>query len=165
MTHNNLLDYFKNLVTLNADLKSFYRLDITEIQGAMRNGIEYPALAIESHEIAFTGSTANNSLKDVSFAFTILHKPEQQSFDQENNALNLCEEIGTEILKRLRYDAVTPNSPLYQAFELSTITGHKVGPIYVDQLFGYRFEIPLKPKKIDMKITPDKWSDIDQPCP
>lgn len=165
LTHKVITDYMQDLENKNTSTKSFFRFNIMEIQGAIRGNIIYPAMAMESPEGNFSDSSVNNSLDKKIFAFSILDKPEKGNFDDENDKLDQCEIIGKQFLSRMRYDSFLPSSPIYNCFNLSDVEYHKVGPIYTDRLFGYRFEIHLDDKKTNMQINPSEWTDLDSPCP
>lgn len=166
MSHNQLVNYMSNLATQNIATKDFFRFNIAEIQGALKSGITFPCLAMESHEGNFEGSTPNNSIEQKIFAFSILDKPTSpNNFDSENEVLDNCELIGKQFLARMRYDARNPASILYNAFDVVNVNYHKVGPLYMDKLFGYRFEVALKPATINLKPDHNHWSDITDSCP
>lgn len=166
LTHIALVNYIKNLVDQHATMpeNAFYRMDVNEIQGNMRTGINYPCLAMESHEANFDGSTANNSLENKTFAFSILKKPEYGNFDEQNQFLDDCEILGKQFLARMRYDAATEGNLMFNLFDAALVTYHKVGPLYTDALYGYRFEIPLKPEKTSLKVNAAHWDDLDLVC-
>ena len=92
-------------------------------------------------------------------------KPKKGDFDDENIKLDNCELIGKQFLKRMRLDSLTNGSAIYRAFDLEKVSYHKVGPLYTDHLYGYRFEVPLNAIKVNMQPDPDNWSDIDTICP
>ncbi len=163
ITHNDLVSYLETLCIQYKDTLDFYRMDITEIQGKMRSGIEYPCMAMESHEIDFSGSKPFNSIINKTFAFSILHHPEKKNYDQQNDYLDRCEKIGLDIISRIRYDEKKANHFLNKTLEYDSIRAGKVGPIYSDHLYGYRFEITLKLKS-NLKIDPNHWKDIDTVC-
>ena len=164
LSHNDIVAYMSNLTTQNLNTNDFFRMNIAEIQGAINSKIQYPCLALESHEGNFDGSSPNNTLEQKTFAFSILDKPAKRTFDAENTSLDLAETIGQQFLARMRYDNADATSQLYQAFNINRVSYHKVGPIYADGLFGYRFEIPLNPTKSNLKPIADNWSDLNTIC-
>lgn len=164
-SHNQIVAYLQNLATNNIHVNDFFRFNLNEIQGAMRKGISFPCLAIESHDGNFEGSTHNNSIEQKRFAFSILDKPKRGDFDDENTKLDACEIIGKEFLKRMRLDSLTDGSTIYKAFNIENVSYHKVGPLYNEHLYGYRFEVPLNAIKVNMQPNADNWSDINSICP
>lgn len=121
-------------------------------------------MAMESHEGNFEGSSSHNSIESKSFAFSIMSKTQAGDYDGQNSVLDQAEIIGKQVLARIRLDATDPTHILYKLFDIARVSFHKIGPIYVDQLYGYRFEIPLKPNKVLAKVSPDDWTDIDEVC-
>ena len=166
ISHQTIIGYLQNLVDQHTDIRieDFYRMDISEILGAMKTSIQYPCFALESHEGNFDSSSAMNSLENKIFAFSILKKPEYGNFEDQNTALDDCELIGKQFLARMRYDSAQETSLLHKLFSLGNVNYHKVGPLYTDHLYGYRFEISLLPDKTSMKVTPENWTDIDEVC-
>ena len=166
VTHNTIVNYFSNLVAQSTliDSRNFFRFDISEIEGAMRTNITYPCFALESHEGNFSGSSHNNSLDNKVLAFSILGRPKQGDFTEQNNVLDQAETIGKKFISRLRLDSTDASNPMYKQIEVQNISYHKVGPIYIDMLYGYRFEITLKSNKLDLKVLPEDWEDINSVC-
>lgn len=166
ITHAALINYIRNLVdqSVDIDVANFFRMDISEVQGAMRTGVSYPAFAYESHEGNFEGSKSNNTVDNKTFAFTILKKPQLGNFDQQNEYLDDCEIIGKKFLARMRYDSAIVGNVIHNLFEAHTVNYHKVGPLYIDQCYGYRFEIALKPDKSSLKVNAADWNDLDMVC-
>lgn len=165
ISHQDILDYMQAAVAASADIATdnFFRMDITEIQGQMRQGITGKAVVLESHEISYEGSSPSNSLVTKSFAFSVIAPTTTGNYDQQNTALDECEVIGTKFLQRMRYHSNDATSVLYKLFDVSNVRAHKVGPVFLNW-YGYRFEIDLKPQKIDLKVKPADWSDIDDVC-
>jgi len=165
ITHKKLIDYMQDLHEKNVNTKSFFRFNISEIQGSIRSKVNYPCIALESPEGDFQGSGVFNSLENKQFAFSILDKPIQGDYSDEDNKLDSCELIGKQFLARIRNDSRTEGSEMFNLFDINDVQYHKVGPIFTDRLFGYRFEIKLSNNKINMQINPDNWTDLDSTCP
>lgn len=165
ISHATIVNYIKESVEASADIdaSNFFRVDLTEIQGAMRTGISSPCLLLESHEGNFENSKPNNSIESKTFAFSILKNPTQGNFDEQNQFLDDCEIIGKKFLARMRYHSTDNSSVLYNMFDLSLCNYHKVGPIFLSW-YGYRFEVTLKPKKVDLKVNSEDFSDIQSAC-
>lgn len=164
-THANLVDYFKNL---NAQLndfpeESFFRQDLEEIFGAFRSGINFPCMALESAELDAPDSTEQNTVIGRMFAFVVYMNPKRGNFDQQKEYIDKCEKIGKKILARMRYDANIPGNLLYRKFKVNTIKAVKVGPVYTEQLHGYRF-VGMISGNESLKVDPADWKDIDTVC-
>jgi hypothetical protein len=165
-THKPLIDYFESL---NANLKdfpekSFFRQDLNEIMGAIRSGINFPAMAVESPDGDGEGSIEQNSVIGRMFAFTVYMNPEEENFQQQNEMLDLCERIGKKVLARMRYDARVPGHLLHNKFKVSTVKWIKVGPVFTDLLYGYRFTGMIEGSE-PLTLDVEDWDDITAPCP
>lgn len=165
-THKPTLEYFQGLNEKLIDFpdKSFYRMDVEEVFGALRSGINFPAMAVESPEGDTEESQISNTVIGRMFAFTILENPQNNNFDDQNEKLDVCERIGLKIIARMRYDNADPSSFLYRRLQVESIKFHKVGPLYTENLYGYRFTGTLKDNE-SLTVDPDDWSDINSPCP
>ena len=93
ITHKLIADYMEQLHTANIHTQSFFRFNISEIQGRIRSNITYPSMALESPEGDFSGSSLNNSINNKAFAFSILQKPIQGNYIDEDIKLDECERI------------------------------------------------------------------------
>lgn len=165
MTHKEIIDYLEQL---NLNLKdfaenSFFRMDLTEIEGAIRTGITYPCMAVESPDIDFSGSTVNSSVIGKIFAFTVFMNPEIDNEEEKDLMIDLCERSGLKILARMRHDARIPGHPLYNKFLMENCDGIKVGPAFTELLHGYRFTGIIKGNE-SLKVDAADWEDIDLTC-
>ena len=166
MNHDHIVDYFESLNSKLADFpeKSFFRMDLTEIQGAFRSGINFPAMSVESPQLDMSKSNVSNSVLGHDFAFTIWKKPKTGDFGGQNTDLGDCERIGLKILARMRYDARVPDHLIYNSFEARSVSAIKVGPLFTENLYGYRFIGTFSNNK-PLIINPADWNDLDSPCP
>lgn len=164
-THKPIIDYFENI---NLKLKdfgenSFFRMDLTEIQGKIRSGINFPALAVESPDGDAEKSIDQNSVISRMFAFTVYMNPEKENYNEQNEMVDLCEIIGKKILARMRYDARIPEHLLFNKFKVSSAKWIKVGPIFTEGLYGYRFTGIIEGNE-PLKVDPEDWDDINSTC-
>lgn len=164
-THKPILDYFQSLNEKLVDFpeKSYFRMDLEEIMGSFRSRINFPAMAVESPDGDAEGSTVSNSVLGRLFAFTIYQNPEKGNFAEQNQMIDQCERIGLKIIARMRYDAFDPEHLLYNHFLVSSVKWTKVGPIFNEELFGYRFTGIISGSE-SLKVDPADWSDVDSVC-
>ena len=157
--HATIINYFAELNAKLKDFpeKSFFRMDLMEITGAFRSGINFPAMTVESPDIEADGSI-NNSVIGRVFAFTVYVNPTQGDFDGQNSKLDQAERIGWKLIARMRHDARDPNHFLYNKFQVNEVRATKVGPIFTEQLHGYRFTGTIKGTE-SLKVDPADWSD------
>ncbi|MBT0607652.1 hypothetical protein [Aequorivita echinoideorum] len=165
MTHAPIIAYLENLNAKLVDFaeNSFFRMDLAEITGAFRKGITFPAMCVESPEGDAENSTKNNSVLNRTCAFTIYKKPQQGNFIDQDEKIDDCEKIGLKIIARMRLDNAAPDSPLYNKFEVASVRWVKVGPIFNEGLYGYRFIFTIAGDE-KLIVNPDDWSDIENVC-
>lgn len=163
ISHQDIIAYTKSLSENSEDVLDHFRFDQTELQGAIRSGIQFPAFALESHEGDFSGSTIHNTVLNKTFAFSILLDPKRGNYDQQNEYLNVAEAIGIQFIARMRLDSSNKEHFLHKALKIDEVKFHKVGPIFSSKLYGYRFEVSLN-NNGSLKVDPSKWKDIDSVC-
>lgn len=151
--------YFKNLATSHKQIHGFFRMNLSEIQGYFRKGIELPALVLESYDGGIGGSKISTDINR-GFAFTIYLKPAANNFDAEDEKLSIAERIGLEIIARMHLDSFNPESLLFNQFDKNTVEYHKVGPIFTEGFFGFRFFGEFKGLH-SLKVDPNIWKDLE----
>tara|TARA_R110002096_G_C14661308_1_gene728008 strand:+ start:11761 stop:12258 length:498 start_codon:yes stop_codon:yes gene_type:complete len=163
ITHSTIINYFKNIQTNLNGLEDFFRMDLSEIKGAFRSSANFPCMVAESFDIDFAKSQVNQSVTDKAFAFTIYYNPENENFDEQNTFLDLSEKMGYKVIARMKHDAADKTHFLFGRFKAETVRGHKVGPVFNERLYGYRFtgEITAPTPLI---VDAADWEDIDAVC-
>ncbi|QQV91394.1 hypothetical protein Leef1_3 [Polaribacter phage Leef_1] len=163
ISHNSIIAYFKDLQEKLIGLEDFFRIDLAEIKGAFRSDASFPCLVVESHESDLGKSKPNQSVNDRTFAFTVYFNPENGNFDEQNEMLDLSEAFGYKIIARMRHDATIKNHILFNRFKVSEVKNHKVGPVFNERLYGYRFTGEITAQQ-PLIVSPDDWTDIDLIC-
>ena len=138
-------------------------MDLAEIKGAFRSDADLPCLVVESHEGDWDKSKPNQSVNDRAFAFTVYYDPENGNFDEQNDMLGLSEAMGFKIIARMRHDATIKGHILYNKFKVESVRNHKVGPVFNEQLYGYRFTGEISGAQ-PLIVSADDWTDIDAVC-
>jgi len=163
INHQQLVNYFSQLASNLNDINSFFRMDLTEIMGSFRSSAEFPCMVIESHEGDFGDSNRMQSVYNITWAFTIYTKPLKADYTDQNLKLSTAEEIGIKLLARMRHDATLPSHILYNRFKIENVTCAKVGPVFNEQLYGYRFLGSIKVHQ-PLTVNTDDWADSPTPC-
>ena len=160
-----LIDYLKqlNLASVHFGENSFFRMDLEEIFGSFRSGISFPALAVESPEGDAEASDITGSALSRTLAFTVYQNPRHGDFEEQNIMLDECERIGLKILARMRHDARKPEHLLYNRFKASSAKWIKVGPVFTEELYGYRFTVTIEGNE-SLKLDAADWKDSDLTC-
>ena len=165
LDHNSIVAYFKNLNEQAAFFPddSFFRMDLEEIMEAFRSGINFPAMAVESPDIDLSDSSDSDTVNKRIFAFHIYKKPETDSYDDIQAAINECEAIGYKIIARMRRDRHDPNAIIYNAFKTDSVKANQVSKVFAEMLYGYRFTGEFS-KSDPLQLNADDWSDLDSRC-
>lgn len=163
ITHANIVAYFEKLVTNLKGIESFFRMDLTEIQSSFRSSANFPCLVLESYEGDLQDSNTSNSVNQKTFAFTIYTNPKADDYNQQNLELSLSEELGLKIIGRMRHDAAQPDHLLFRKFKVENVSYAKVGPVFNERLYGYRF-IGVFLENQSLKINPLDWEDLPSVC-
>ena len=164
-----IVDLLTNLGEQHVDINSVYRWNKLELQGSLRTGAEATILLIDSVE-TFVINPNHKSFNQNQCAFTVLGKQgistaKIDSYIEQNEVLNHCQAIAFEMAARLKYEALETNlnGPLkwlYGNIEQDSFHFFKVGPVFTNQLYGYRCEFTIKAKEY---YQPDvtKWEDLE----
>ena len=163
INHSILTAYFKYLATNLIGVNDFFRMDLTEIQGAFRSTAAMPCLVIEAHEGDYGDSNLMQSVNNRSFAFTVYTKPKTGDYEDQDIQLTLSESLGKKIAARMRHDSFLKTHFLYNNFNVSSIKYHKIGPVFNEKLYGYRFTGELNAHE-PLIVNPDDWADTPVIC-
>jgi len=163
INHSVLVAYFKYLADNLIGVNDFFRMNLMEIQGAFRSTAKFPCLVIEAHDGDYSGSNVMQSVNDRTFAFTVYAKPKKDDFDDQDTQLTLSEILGKKILARMRHDATLSSHFLYNHFKASNVSYSKVGPIFNEKLYGYRFVGSITAPE-PLIVNPADWEDSPVIC-
>ncbi|WP_421801767.1 hypothetical protein [Flagellimonas sp.] len=163
INHLILVDYFKTISENHKNINDFFRMDLTEIIGSFRNGTGFPCLVMESHDGDFGDSNVQSTVNNRGFAFTIYSNPERRDYDDQNEKLSDCEVIGLQVISRMKHDSTIPDHFLYNKFKISSVKYGKVGPVFSEKLYGYRFEGEIGGNE-PLNFDPALWSDDPNTC-
>jgi len=81
--------------------KHFFRGELEEFYMDLRNRVKFPALIAESFEISFNGDVKT---RETSF-IVACNYPESKNWQSIYGAMNICEQIGDEVLRRMMTDS------------------------------------------------------------
>lgn len=156
----NIINYLENLAKQHTLINSHFRWNVSEVTGAFRKGVELPVMLIDAIETQTEGNTTK-TFHNHTTAFTILGKPNTRTgnlddYEAQNEVLELCMQICFDIEARLIGERL--KSPFL--VEKNSFHFFKVGPLFVEGLYGYRCEFSLK-NKACCQIDALKWKDLD----
>jgi hypothetical protein len=159
---SDLVSYFKKLASEHINIKHssskkhFYRFELDEVISAMCANINYPAMILESYDFNYSDSHSDNIMKSRSGAFILIDKVNDQGdYDKIHEVWDKMEEIGDDILIRMRADKATRNEPAVRDFDISASEGI---PFNVESLgqYGVRFTFVLK-SPVNSIVDATKW--------
>jgi hypothetical protein len=158
-----LVTYFENIARTHVDIghsdheKHFFRMEVDEVlAGINRTDVKYPLLILEGYGYDFTDNKSDNLLKNRSGAFMLIdHVPDPTDFDAIHSVWDHMEEIGDEILVRMKTDKRNPLAPVIRDFQFSTSEATLIAN-EIDGNYGIRFTYTLtSPRSND--VNPEKW--------
>jgi hypothetical protein len=163
-----IVGYLEQLAENHVQVNDHYRWNVHEVEGSLRSGVELPVLFVDPVEVKPSGDAAKTFHANIT-AFTVLGKPnnntgELDSYAAQNAVLDYCQQICFDIEERIINDAAIPRIDgeknwLYGLVDKSSFNIIKVGPLFTDQLYGYRCELTLK-NQVPLMIDNSKWKDL-----
>lgn len=129
-----LIAYFENLAAQHVSLghrpneKHFVRIEVDEALSAInRTDFEFPILALEGFSYGFTDQRADNLIKNREGAFMLLDKISDKSdYAALHDTWDALEEIGDDILIRMRADKRNPDTPVIRAIDFNSINANLI---------------------------------------
>lgn len=158
-----ITDFLTDLGNKHVDVNSVYRWNRTELAGAMRKVAQKSIMLIDAVEVN-TNSPSGNNVHLNQCAFTILGKDGVStalidSYANQNEVLEHTQKIAFEVAARIQREAHNADiSWLYSNLEKGSFNFFKVGPIFTENLFGYRCEFTIKTLEV-YKLDTTKWTD------
>jgi len=130
--------------------KHFFRGELEEFYMDLRNRVKFPALIAESFEISFNGDVKT---RETSF-IVACNYPESKNWQSIYGAMNLCEQIGDEVLRRMMTDASSGEI----CAELEVLSAV---PVLDEQHLyaGMRYTIQIS-CEFDWDVDEQVWSDL-----
>ena len=155
-------NYLKKLAVQNKELnhrvseKHFFRNELEEFYMGFRGNVNFPALILESAELAFSDAP-RNAFKERSSAFLVVDNYDTaDDYDQIAEALDRCERIGDEILRKILADSEDSACLEVKSFKLSDCTCFPIEN-QKERYIGYRYLINSK-TFFCQDTDPEKWN-------
>jgi|GEM_PF-1393964 len=163
-----IVNYLESLASKHTLINDSYRWNLNEVEGQLKSGLTLPVLFIDPVEVKPSGDAAKTFHSNIT-AFTILGKPgvntnKLDSYDEQNEVLDYCQQLCFDVQERIMHDATIARIDdeknwMYGLVDKSSFHFFKVGPLFTDQLYGYRCELTLK-NKVSLYIEKNKWTDL-----
>lgn len=161
-TFSDLIQYFDLLARQHTDIghsdlqKHFFRMELDEVlAGINRTDVAHPFLILEGYSYGFTDEKADNIIKNRSGAFMLLDNvPDPSDYNRVNEVWQHMEEIGDELLRRIRSDKYIV--PVVRSFQLEEVKAELLA-LEITNLFGIRYTYSLS-SPLPMDLNPLKWN-------
>lgn len=128
--------------------------NIEEFIESIRNKIKFPFLLWQAYDHSYI-ERGDNILKAYQGAFIVLMNPEEGNFSAIESAYDQAEEIGEDLLSKIKEDF---SKSLKDRFTfLSDSEGQKIAPL-ADGFLGIRFSFSFqKTANKNFLFNPEKW--------
>ncbi len=159
---SDLVEYFRSLAEKHIDIrhsataKHFYRFELDEVITGMCSNIKYPAFILEAYDFSYRESNSDNIRKKRTGAFIIMDRvKDQKNFDEIHEVWEKCEEIGNDIVIKMRDDKESGLYPVLRDFNIGEVEGIPFPVISLGQ-YGVRFSFGME-SGISNEVDVTKW--------
>ena len=150
-----LVFYFQTLASQHILIKKFYRFELDEVLTSLRD-METPCLIMEGYKFSFTDNKSDNILKTRGGAFILLdHVKDIGDFNAIHSAWDSLEEIGDDVLARIRSDRHVLSSPV-QNFPFESVEAQLISTD-LGNFYGIRFTFDIV-CKFNPEVDPLRWN-------
>jgi hypothetical protein len=159
---SDLISYFEKLAAEHVSIKHtasdkhFYRFELDEVLTGMCANLKYPALILEGYDFQYQESNSDNIRKRRSGAFILIDKAsDRKDFNRIHDIWDFMEEIGNDILIRMRTDKESHAEPVMSDFAIEECEGV---PLSITELgqHGIRFTFSII-SPVSNEVDKDKW--------
>lgn len=135
--------------------KHFFRLELDEVFTSLPQSAKFPLFVLESYAYSLSDNKSDNFMKVRTGAFMIIEKvTDIGNFNQIHQKWDDLEEIGDDIIARIRQEKRTANSPV-RNFNVDSVEANLImngGNNTVAIRYTYELE-----SRFDEVVNPDKW--------
>jgi hypothetical protein len=150
-----LVAYFQTLAAQHKLIKNFYRFELDEVLTDLRD-LETPCLIMEGYKFSFVDNKSDNILKTRGGAFILMdHVKEFGDFNAIHAAWDNLEEIGDDVLARIRSDRHDLSSPV-QNFPLESVEAQLISTD-LGNFYGIRFTFDIV-CKFNPEVNLARWN-------
>lgn len=159
-----VITYFEQLAAMHVDIghtlnqKHFVRFEIDELASGLPTSIYFPVLVLEGCSSSLS-DVQDNTFKNRLSGFFILDKvSDPGNYTAIQQIFDKTEEIGDEIIRRMRHDKRKPGSPM-RNFKFGSVETemHSFSSGY---LFGMRYSFAME-SSFNADIDIEKWTDTN----
>lgn len=158
---SDMVAYFKQLATEHTAIahsdteKHFFRFELDEVLTGLPRGMNYPAIVLEGYRFSLIDNKSDNVIKRRDGAFMLLdHIPDTGDHDHIHNVWGDLEEVGDDIIARIRHDKRNPLSPV-RDFNVNSVEANLLSTEF-GNLYGIRFTFTMD-ASFETDINEEKW--------
>ncbi len=135
-------------------------MEVDEVlAGINRTDVKTPCLILEGYSYGFTDNKSDNLLKNRSGAFMLMdHVSDPSDFDAIHAVWDHMEEIGDEMLVRMKADKRNPLATAVRDFDFSSVEAMLLSN-EIDGNYGIRFTYTITSPRPN-EVNPDKWLQV-----
>ena len=161
---SDLITYFETLARQHKSIghtdaeKHFFRMELDEVLGGLnRSDVAFPFLALEGYDFGFTDNRSDNVLKNRGCGFMVVdHLVDKSDFDRLHQIWDEMEEIGTDILVRMKRDKRNADVPVIREFNFESVEARLIHN-EMNGNVGIRFTFSMS-SPVDGDVDPEKWT-------
>ncbi len=163
MNFTDLIDYFETIATEHTMIrhteseKHFFRFEIDEVLGGLnRMDISFPMLILEGYSFNFTDNRSDNVIKNRSGAFVLLGRIKDRSdYGNVHDVWDELEEIGDDILARIRSDKESRLVPVVRDFNIEQVNASLIMN-EIGNHAGIRYTFTMA-SPLNIEVDTTKW--------
>jgi hypothetical protein len=165
MNFSDLITYFEILSRQHVQIrhsdqeKHFFHFEVDEVlAGINRTDVNYPMLVLEGYNFGFTDQNSDNLIKNRSGAFILLRQiTDQSDYSQVHEVWDQLEQIGDDILSRIRSDKQSRRVPVVRDFNLDSVQASLLINAYGNNA-GIRYTFTISSVQT-ADVDPEKWQE------
>lgn len=158
LTYKTIREFHKAIADAHIDIKDFYRFDIAEVNNAISDKLELPALFLEAPSSELQSQTkmvSNFNLRNISFLI-LDHAGAIDDYDKKETILEDTEGIALDIQSYLIKCSKDQNHFLFGKFDINSVRIEKVGPLF-DNMHGWNVLYAFSAHE-PMTFDESKWN-------
>jgi hypothetical protein len=156
-----IVAYFRQLATEHREIahteteKHFFRYELDEVLIGLPRGMNYPAMVLEGYRFSLLDGNSDNVVKRRDGAFMLLdHIPDTGDHDHIHKVWGDLEEIGDDIIARIRRDKRNPASPV-RDFNTASVEANLLSTEF-GNLYGIRFTFTMD-ATFEIDVNEERW--------
>jgi hypothetical protein len=165
MNFSDLVEYFRGVAQRHVEIrhseseKHFFRFEVDEVlAGINRTDACFPMLVLEGYSFDFTDHKSDNLIKNRSGAFILLGQITDQTDHQElHRVWDALEQIGDDIIARIRHDKQSREVPVVRDFELGSVQASLLINAFGNNA-GIRYTFTISSPQPG-EVNPVRWLD------